>query len=68
VDLEVSAFARKLLVIEERDFADRDYTGGVAAQVYAGLTQRAEVTNSRDVLALVTSLTEEGSGEGQAST
>jgi iron complex transport system ATP-binding protein len=43
-NLEACAAARRLLMIEETPFAERDFTGGKAAEVYRALRARSGVT------------------------
>ena len=43
-NLETAATARRLVVVEEGPFTDRDFTGGKATALYAEMRQRAIVT------------------------
>ncbi len=56
-NLEACAGARRLLLIEETPFRQRDFTGGRAAELYGPLRQRAQATTLtslvRDVAGLI---------------
>jgi iron complex transport system ATP-binding protein len=50
LNLEAAHTARRLVVIEDGPFSDRDFTGGKATALYAEIRQRAVVTTVADLV------------------
>ncbi|WAM34548.1 ABC transporter ATP-binding protein [Caldicellulosiruptor morganii] len=49
-NLEALKFAKKLFIIEQNDISGRDFTNGIATNLYNSLKEKAVVLNSLDVL------------------
>ena len=50
LNLEAANSANKLLLLEDSDFVERDYTGGKASHIYSELRIRAQVGHSKNLL------------------
>ena len=50
-NLDAALGAEKLIVVEDRPFGERDYTGGRAGGIYEELLARSLRLSARDVLA-----------------